>query len=164
MECSMKPMNGVLLNNGHSNMATVRRTPQFSIQFYISQNIYTISTANSLQMPGTSVLLLYITKFCGRERTKDNKALEFQSWRESMGKLSLRPYSQLSLAQTHSTFCCLAERVWCWDLTQHWKQGVLFLIQTLVSSVTWLYSFSSLYKHYLWASQLRLGRFNRVCE
>lgn len=45
--------------------------------------------------------------------------------------------------------CCLAARVWCWDLTQHCKQGVLFLIQTLVHSVTWLYCFSSLYKHYL---------------
>lgn len=32
--------------------------------------------------------------------------------------------------------CCLAVRAWCWDLTQHWKQGVLFLTQTLVHSVT----------------------------
>lgn len=43
--------------------------------------------------------------------------------------------------------CCLEVRVWCWDLTQHWKQGVLFPTQTLVLSVTWLYCFSSLHKH-----------------
>lgn len=51
-------------------------------------------------------------------------------------------------SNTHH-LCCLAVRVWCWDLTQHWKQGVLFLTQTLFHSVTWLYCFSSLYKHYL---------------
>ena len=138
-------------------------SPVFYSVLYLSEHIHYFhskQSANAWHFCSSTC----ITKFCGKERTKDNKALESQSWRESMGKLSLRPYSQLSLAQTHSTFCCLAERVWCWDLTQHWKQGVLFLIQTLVSSVTWLYSFSSLYKHYLWASQLRLGRFNRVCE